>query len=110
MLVLYYFFNVDLFWVFFLINFNVDYAEKAEDAVDYEDIEEQYEGPEVQVASEEDHLLPKKEFFSAEVSLASLEHKTSVFDEENYDEDGHFDKEPDVVENKPDAQTTLSGC
>eukprot|EP00268_Persea_americana_P046001 TRINITY_DN471_c0_g1_i1.p1 TRINITY_DN471_c0_g1~~TRINITY_DN471_c0_g1_i1.p1 ORF type:complete len:1950 (+),score=513.47 TRINITY_DN471_c0_g1_i1:188-6037(+) len=85
-----------------------DYAEKAEDAVDYEDIEEQYEGPEVQVASEEDHLLPKNEFFSAEVSLASLEHKTSVFDEENYDEDGDFDKEPDVVENKPDAQRTLS--
>lgn len=56
-------------------------------------------------------MLPKKEFFSAEVSLASLEHKTSVFDEENYDEDGgDFDKEPDVVENKPDAQTTLTGC
>ncbi|KAI9196989.1 hypothetical protein LWI28_028796 [Acer negundo] len=33
-----------------------DYDEKAEDAVDYEDIEEQYEGPEIQAASEEDYL------------------------------------------------------
>ncbi|KAK6136246.1 hypothetical protein DH2020_030009 [Rehmannia glutinosa] len=43
--------------------------DKAENAVDYEDIDEQYEGPEVQTATEEDFLLPKKDFFSKEVSL-----------------------------------------
>ncbi|GAY32369.1 hypothetical protein CUMW_273600, partial [Citrus unshiu] len=50
-----------------------DYDEKAEDAVDYEDIDEQYKGPEIQIASEEDYLLPKKEYFAAEVSLAAFE-------------------------------------
>lgn len=83
-----------------------DYDEKAEDAVDYEDIEEQYEGPEVQAASEEDHLLSKKEFFAADVSFASLDHRTSIFDEENYDEDEDLDKEPEVVENNSEAQAT----
>ncbi|KAK3206157.1 hypothetical protein Dsin_020203 [Dipteronia sinensis] len=77
-----------------------DYDEKAEDAVDYEDIEEQYEGPEIQAASEEDYLLPKKEFFSAEVSLTTLEPTTSIFDDENYDEDEEFDKEHEVGDNK----------
>ncbi|XP_010535990.1 PREDICTED: transcription initiation factor TFIID subunit 1 isoform X2 [Tarenaya hassleriana] len=64
-----------------------DYDRKAEDAVDYEDIDEEYDGPEIQVVSEEDHLLPKKEYFAAEVSFASLKTKSSVFDEEDYDEE-----------------------
>ncbi|PPE02912.1 hypothetical protein GOBAR_DD00072 [Gossypium barbadense] len=63
-----------------------DYDEKYENAIDYEDIDEEYEGPETQAATEEDHLLPKKEYFTADVSSA-LEPKTSVFDDENYDED-----------------------
>ncbi|KAG5530160.1 hypothetical protein RHGRI_030509 [Rhododendron griersonianum] len=64
-----------------------DYDEKAEDAVDYEDIDEQYEGPEIQALSEEDYLLPKTDYFATQVSEATLVQKTSVFDDENYDED-----------------------
>lgn len=82
-----------------------DYDEKAEDAVDYEDIDEQYEGPEIQAASEEDHLLPKKEYFSSEVSLATLKPTASVFDDENYDEE--IEQENEVVENNADAQAVI---
>lgn len=81
-----------------------DYDEKAEDAVDYEDIDEQYDGPEVQAGTEEDHLLPKKEFFSSNVSLASLNHKASVFDEENYDEDEETVKEDELDGNNVDVR------
>ncbi|CAN6483418.1 unnamed protein product [Victoria cruziana] len=84
-----------------------DYDQKAEDAVDYEDIEEQYEGPEVQAPSEEDFLLPKKEYFSSAVSLASLDHKTSIFDEENYDDEEDYDRDVVVVENGPPGQPDL---
>ncbi|KAG6652791.1 hypothetical protein CIPAW_05G030600 [Carya illinoinensis] len=80
-----------------------DYDEKAEDAIDYEDIDEQYEGPEIQAPTEEDHLLPKKEYFSADVSLASLK-PTSVFDDENYDEE--LEQELEMVDNN--FQTYLS--
>jgi hypothetical protein len=66
---------------------SVDYDEKAEDAVDYEDIDEQYDGPEVEAATEEDHLLSKKDYFSSNTMFASVNSKVSVFDEENYDED-----------------------
>ncbi|XP_026407296.1 transcription initiation factor TFIID subunit 1-like [Papaver somniferum] len=68
-----------------------DYDEKAEDAVDYEDIEEQYEGPETQAISEEDHLLSKKEFVYAKMPLATGQLSTSVFGEENYDEEPEGD-------------------
>ncbi|KAI3918634.1 hypothetical protein MKX01_041954 [Papaver californicum] len=64
-----------------------DYDEKAEDAVDYEDIEEQYEGPEIQATSEEDHLLSKEEFINAKMPLTTGQLSTSVFAEENYDEE-----------------------
>lgn len=74
-----------------------DCGEKAEDAVDYEDIDEEYDGPETEAANEEDHLLPKKEFFSSEGSLKVLESRASVFDDENYDEES--DKEQDLVNN-----------
>ncbi|WCJ21155.1 Transcription initiation factor TFIID subunit 1 [Euphorbia peplus] len=63
-----------------------DYDAKNEDAVDYEDFDEQYEGPEVQVAGEEDYLLPK-DFFSSEFSHVTLAPTTSVFDDDNYDEE-----------------------
>ncbi|WZZ08615.1 hypothetical protein YC2023_094536 [Brassica napus] len=60
-----------------------DYDRKAEDAVDYEDIDEQYDGPEVQVVSEEDHLLPKKEYFSTPVALVvAKEDKTLEYEKE----------------------------
>ncbi|VAI81013.1 unnamed protein product [Triticum turgidum subsp. durum] len=64
-----------------------DYDEKAEDAIDYEDIDEQYDGPEVEAATEEDHLLSKKDYLSSNTMFASVCSKVSVFDEENYDED-----------------------
>ncbi|KAK8636999.1 hypothetical protein V6N13_064431 [Hibiscus sabdariffa] len=73
-----------------------DYDEKAENAIDYEDIDEEYDGPETQAATEEDHLLPKKEYFTIDVSSA-LEPKASVFDDENYDEDEESEKEQEVV-------------
>lgn len=80
-----------------------DYDAKAEDAVDYENIDEEYDGPEIEAAGEEDHLLPKREYFSAEVSLATLEPTASVFDDEDYDED--FEKVHDVVNSSVEAQT-----
>ncbi|XP_057975962.1 transcription initiation factor TFIID subunit 1-like [Malania oleifera] len=87
-----------------------DYDEKAEDAVNYEDISEQYEGPETQAATEEDYLLPKKEFFSAEASVTTLAHTTSVFDDENYDEDEEFEREHEMGDNNFDVQTaSISG-
>lgn len=86
-----------------------DYDEKAEDAVDYEDIDEQYEGPETQVATEEDHLLPKRDYFSNnKVSVASLEHTAPVFDDDNYDEDEDFEKEQDVTHSSLQAQPISS--
>ncbi|KAI4327951.1 hypothetical protein L6164_020355 [Bauhinia variegata] len=85
-----------------------DYGEKAEDAVDYEDIDEEYDGPESEAANEEDHLLPKKEFFSAGASLEVLESRASVFDDENYDEES--EKEQDLVnDNIEVADISLSG-
>lgn len=65
----------------------VDYDEKAEDAVDYEDIDEEYDGPEVEAATEEDNVLSKKDYFSSSAAYASVNNTVSVFDEENYDED-----------------------
>ncbi|KAI4969555.1 hypothetical protein ZWY2020_000469 [Hordeum vulgare] len=64
-----------------------DYDEKAEDAIDYEDIDEQYDGPEVEAATEEDHLLSKKDYLSSNTMFASVCSEVSVFDEEDYDED-----------------------
>ncbi|KAK0585829.1 hypothetical protein LWI29_034578 [Acer saccharum] len=87
-----------------------DYGEKAEDAVDYEYIDEQYEGPEIQAASEEDYLLPKKDFFSAGVSLITLKPTTSLFDDEDYDEHEEFEKEHEVVDKEIEVSTVpLSG-
>lgn len=87
-----------------------DYDEKALDAVDYEDIEEQYEGPEVEVPSEEDHLLSKKEYFSSEVSVAALDQKASIYDEEDYDEDEDAAKEPDSTNlSESKADDALAG-
>lgn len=89
----------------------LDYDEKAEDAVDYEDIDEQYEGPEIQALSEEDYLLPKKDYFATGVSVATLEQKTSVFDDENYDEEddeAEFEKEHELVDTDAEVQTIPS--
>ncbi|XP_062178664.1 transcription initiation factor TFIID subunit 1-like isoform X2 [Phragmites australis] len=64
-----------------------DYDEKAEDAVDYEDIDEEYDGPEVDATTEEDNVLSKKDYFLSAAVYASVNSTVSVFDEENYDED-----------------------
>ncbi|KAE9606976.1 putative chromatin remodeler Bromodomain family [Lupinus albus] len=70
-----------------------DCGEKAEDAVDYEDIDEQYDGPETEAANDEMYLLPNKEFFSAEASFEVLESRASVFDDENYDEESEQEQD-----------------
>lgn len=80
-----------------------DYEEKAENAVNYFDIDEDFEGPEIQAATEEDHLLPRKEYFSAQGSFATLEPTNSMFDDEDYDEE--IEQEHEVVENNIDVQT-----
>ncbi|KAK3134208.1 hypothetical protein QOZ80_6AG0546340 [Eleusine coracana subsp. coracana] len=64
-----------------------DYDEKAEDAVDYEDIDEEYDGPEVEATTEEDNVLSKKDFFSSAAAYAPVSTTVSVFDDEDYDED-----------------------
>ncbi|KAL8541845.1 hypothetical protein ACS0TY_002914 [Phlomoides rotata] len=74
-----------------------DYGKKAENAVDYEDIDEQYEGPEIQTATEEDFLLPKKDFFSKEISVTSLQNTNSVFGDENYDDEDDDLENQDLV-------------
>ncbi|RLM98386.1 hypothetical protein C2845_PM06G32280 [Panicum miliaceum] len=63
-----------------------DYDDKAEDAINFEDIDEEYDGPEVEATTEEDNVLPRKDYFSNAV-YASVNSTVSVFDEENYDED-----------------------
>ncbi|GMH03033.1 hypothetical protein Nepgr_004872 [Nepenthes gracilis] len=85
-----------------------DYDEKAEDAVDYEDIDEQYEGPEIEAVTEEDYLLPKRDFLSADVSVAAFEHKSSAFDDENYDEDEDYEKEAEEVVSNSVVQVIAS--
>ncbi|KAJ6958823.1 hypothetical protein NC653_037166 [Populus alba x Populus x berolinensis] len=84
-----------------------DYDAKAEDAVDYEDFDEQYEGPEIQGVSEEDYLLSKKNYILSE---SSLQPPTS--DNEDYDEDveEELEKEPVVSDKILEFQTaSLSG-
>lgn len=82
----------------------LDYDRKAENAIDYEDIDEQYEGPEIQSATEEDFLLPKKDFFSKEVSVASLDNRNSLFDDENYDEDDDLENQNTGGEDHAETQ------
>ncbi|KAL8150478.1 hypothetical protein V2J09_020286 [Rumex salicifolius] len=84
------------------------YNEKAEDAVDYEDIEEQYEGPEIEAATEEDNLFPRSEYMPADVLGTAVVHKSSVFDDENYDEDEDYDRDPEVKVNDTDVHSTPS--
>eukprot|EP01018_Ginkgo_biloba_P005913 Gb_10677 [translate_table: standard] len=83
-----------------------DYDKKAENAVDYEDIEEQYEGPETQAASEEDQVLSKDECFYAEAALAgpSLNLGAPILDEDNYDEEEDYDKEAELMEKHLEPQ------
>ncbi|KAD4386189.1 hypothetical protein E3N88_26358 [Mikania micrantha] len=84
-----------------------DYDKKAEDAVDYEDIDEQYEGPEVQALTEEDYLLPKSDYVSTAVT-APLVTPSSLYDDENYDEEEEeLPKEHDRVDNDDQVQNTF---
>ncbi|CAL1408619.1 unnamed protein product [Linum trigynum] len=88
-----------------------DYNDKAEDAVDYEDIDEDYDGPEIQDAGEEEYLLPRKEYLAAEVSLSELRPSASLFDDEDYDEEEEDkdEKEPVRMEDRPEVATSLTG-
>ncbi|KAI5582750.1 hypothetical protein BDE02_07G105500 [Populus trichocarpa] len=84
-----------------------DYDAKAEDAVDYEDFDEQYEGPEIQAVSEEDYLLSKKDYMLSESTL-----QPPISDDEDYDEGvkEELEKEPVVSDKKLEVQTaSLSG-
>lgn len=68
--------------------FCLDYAKKAENAVDYEDIQEEYEGPEV-------HVPVQDQQFYAQAALAVPFRKAGSFvpEEDNYDEDDENDVE-----------------
>ena len=75
-----------------------DYDQKAEDAVDYEDIQEQYEGPEVQIA-------PQEIQFYAQVALAGV----PKIQEDNYDEDEDYDSAEQPQETQPELPTIMPG-
>ncbi|KAJ6917724.1 Transcription initiation factor TFIID subunit 1 [Populus alba x Populus x berolinensis] len=79
-----------------------DYDAKAEDAVDYEDFDEQYEGPEIQAVSEEDYLLSKKDYMLSESTL-----QPPISDDEDYDEGvkEELEKEPVVSDKNLEVQT-----
>lgn len=77
--------------------------------VDYESNDEEYDGPEIQVVTEEDHLLPKREYFSAAFSLSSLNSRASVFDDEDYDEDEIQEGEHVPVEKSFDSEEREPG-
>ncbi|KAJ6289936.1 hypothetical protein OIU78_025791 [Salix suchowensis] len=84
-----------------------DYDAKAEDAVDYEDFDEQYEGPEIQAVNEEDYLLSKNDYILSE---STLQPPTS--DNEDYDEgvEEELEKEPVVSDKIIEIQAaSLSG-
>jgi hypothetical protein len=68
--------------------------------VDYEDIEEQYDGPEIEVKTEEDNLLPKKDYYSSNVYSSSLNKKATVFDDEDYDEEEEVANEKEMEMDK----------
>lgn len=88
---------------------HVDYNEKAADAVDYGDIDEEYDGPEVQVVTEEDHLLPEREYFSSAAASGSLYSKASVFDDDDYDEEEEQEVEHMPFEETFDSEDSESG-
>ncbi|XP_057815094.2 transcription initiation factor TFIID subunit 1 [Cryptomeria japonica] len=87
-----------------------DYDKKSENAVDYEDIQEQYEGPEVQTGLGEDRGFSRDEYFYAEAALAgpSSNLVASVLDEDNYDdeEEGADEKDAEPMEIPFEVQTT----
>lgn len=88
---------------------HADYKEKAADAVDYGDIDEEYDGPEVQVVTEEDHLLPKREYLSSAAVSGSLYSKASVFDDDDYDEEEEQEVENIPFEESFDSEDSESG-
>ncbi|KAJ6683565.1 hypothetical protein OIU85_007270 [Salix viminalis] len=85
-----------------------NYDAKAEDAVDYEDFDEQYEGPEIQAVNEEGLLVVKKNDYI--LSESTLQPPTS--DNEDYDEgvEEELEKEPVVSDKIIEIQAaSLSG-
>jgi hypothetical protein len=77
-----------IFYCLFFPLLWLDYARKAENAVDYEDIQEEYDGPEVQVPVQD------QQFYAQAALAVPLEKPGSfVADEDNYDEDEQDDEE-----------------
>lgn len=68
-----------------------DYGRKADNAVDYEDIQEEYEGPEVQMQSQDEEAILQDQSFYAQAALAGS--SLPLGEDENYDEDEDYDKE-----------------
>ena len=70
---------------------SVDYDRKADNAVDYEDIQEKYEGPEVQLQSQDEDAISQDQTFYAQAALE----RTSVplGEDDDYDEEDDYDKE-----------------
>ncbi|CAN5950002.1 unnamed protein product [Sphagnum jensenii] len=72
-----------------------DYRRKAENAVDYEDIQEEYEGPEVQLGPQDMQIYAQ----------AALVGQPKLPDEDNYDDDD--DDEFDSAEQPAEAASSL---
>ncbi|KAH9321851.1 hypothetical protein KI387_016490, partial [Taxus chinensis] len=85
------------------------YDKKSENAVDYEDIQEQYEGPEVETGLDEDRGLSKDEYFYAEAALAGASSNLGapILDEDNYDEEEEepYEKNTESMEIPFEVQT-----
>ena len=82
---------------------SVDYDRKADDAVDYEDIQEKYEGPEVQLRSQDEDAILQDQTFYAQAALERA--PVSLGEDEDYDEEDVSEKEGGhVVEDLEDYQ------
>jgi hypothetical protein len=75
----------------------IDYRRKAENAVDYEDIQEQYEGPEVQLGPQDMQIYAQ----------AALVGQPKLPDEDNYDDDDDDDDGFDSAEQPAEAASSL---
>eukprot|EP00250_Pteridium_aquilinum_P012951 c21044_g3_i1 orf=1-714(-) len=74
-----------------------DYGRKADNAVDYEDIQEYCdEGPEAESQSQDEEAISQDQSFYAQAALAGS--LSRLEEDENYDEEEDYDKEEHVEE------------
>lgn len=52
--------------------------------------------------------MPRKEYLSTEIPISTLGNTTSIFDDDNYDEDDELEKEHEVLENNAKVLPILS--